>query len=48
MPQPNPPPPLSKTSLLPPPPPPLGGRGLLLLPNCGDAYEGELAPVPNP
>ena len=25
-----------------------GGRGLLPLPNCGDAYEGELAPVPNP
>ena len=25
-----------------------GGRRLLPLPNCGDAYEGELAPVPNP
>ena len=25
-----------------------GGRGLLPLPNCGDAYEGELAPVPKP
>ena len=25
-----------------------GGGGLLPLPNCGDAYEGELAPVPNP
>ena len=25
-----------------------GGRVLLPRPNCGDAYEGELAPVPNP
>ena len=25
-----------------------GGRGILPLPNCGDAHEGELAPVPNP
>ena len=24
-----------------------GGRRLLPRPNCGDAYEGELAPVPN-